>query len=149
MISQTKQKGFTIVELLIVIVVIGILAAISIVAYAGLQNNAKSSERAADAANIIKVAEAMNADNDTYPTTAAGMHATGGSAKLPANVRLNATPLTAAPAATEAAAGPSKSGDVKTYNWRSCGASNGITVYYFDPKSSGGGLKTVSAGVGC
>lgn len=35
-----KQTGFTIVELLIVIVVIGILAAITIVAYNGIQNRA-------------------------------------------------------------------------------------------------------------
>ena len=34
------HSGFTIVELLIVIVVIGILAAISIVAYNGIQNRA-------------------------------------------------------------------------------------------------------------
>jgi len=37
---QAKQTGFTIVELLIVIVVIGILAAITIVAYNGVQNRA-------------------------------------------------------------------------------------------------------------
>ncbi len=36
-----KQKGFTIVELLIVIVVIAILATITIVAYNGVQNNSK------------------------------------------------------------------------------------------------------------
>ena len=36
----SKKSGFTIVELLIVVVVIAILAAISIVAYAGIQNRA-------------------------------------------------------------------------------------------------------------
>jgi prepilin-type N-terminal cleavage/methylation domain-containing protein len=36
----TVKRGFTIVELLIVIVVIGILAAITIVAYNGIQNRA-------------------------------------------------------------------------------------------------------------
>lgn len=38
-----KQKGFTIVELLIVIVIIGILAAITIVAYNGIQDRARVS----------------------------------------------------------------------------------------------------------
>ena len=37
-----KQKGFTIVELLIVIVIIGILAAITIVAYNGIQQRAQT-----------------------------------------------------------------------------------------------------------
>ena len=36
-----KRRGFTIVELLIVIVVIGILAAITIIAYNGVQVRAK------------------------------------------------------------------------------------------------------------
>ena len=39
--SSARRRGFTIVELLIVIVVIGILAAITIVAYNGIQQRAK------------------------------------------------------------------------------------------------------------
>lgn len=39
--AKTNKTGFTIVELLIVIVVIAILAAITIVAYNGIQNRAK------------------------------------------------------------------------------------------------------------
>ena len=41
---STTKKGFTIVELLIVIVVIAILAAISIVSYNGIQQRARTSE---------------------------------------------------------------------------------------------------------
>ena len=37
---KKNAYGFTIVELLIVIVVVGVLAAISIVAYSGVSNNA-------------------------------------------------------------------------------------------------------------
>ena len=49
-----KQTGFTIVELLIVIVVIAILAAITVVAYNGVQNQARQSIREADMTTYYK-----------------------------------------------------------------------------------------------
>ena len=72
---KTKQKGFTLVELLIVIVVIAILAAISIVAYNGIQNRAKTTSAAATAATVVKKAEAANAIASTYPAAAADFSA--------------------------------------------------------------------------
>lgn len=53
-----KQKGFTIVELLIVIVVIGILAAITIVAYNGVQQRAKVTSANSDLMNLNKAIQA-------------------------------------------------------------------------------------------
>ena len=52
--AQPSSKAFTIVELLIVIVVIAVLAAISVVAYSGLQNRAKSTEIVTNLKNIEK-----------------------------------------------------------------------------------------------
>lgn len=49
-----KQKGFTIVELLIVIVVIGVLAAITVVAYNGVQFRAKTTQANADMSALKK-----------------------------------------------------------------------------------------------
>ena len=65
-----KQKGFTIVELLIVIVVIAILAAITIVAYNGVQARAHDSKREADGNGIKKALEVYRVANNRYPLTA-------------------------------------------------------------------------------
>lgn len=66
------SRGFTIVELLIVIVVIGILAAISIVAYNGIQNRAYDQTVTADLNGIAKGFEMYKTDNPggTYPLNA-------------------------------------------------------------------------------
>lgn len=52
--AWVNRKGFTIVELLIVIVVIGILAAIVIVAYNGVQKRAADAKTVADTVAIKK-----------------------------------------------------------------------------------------------
>jgi prepilin-type N-terminal cleavage/methylation domain-containing protein len=58
-----KQSGFTIVELLIVIVVIAILAAITIVSYNGIQNRAKESAAQSGAAQVAKKIALWQVDN--------------------------------------------------------------------------------------
>lgn len=67
-----KRQGFTIVELLIVIVVIGILAAITIVAFTGVQARARDAERASEAQSIYKAIEMYRADNGAYPLHSGG-----------------------------------------------------------------------------
>lgn len=63
------QRGFTIVELLIVIVVIGILAAIVVVAFNGIQNQAKTNAMKSGLSQYSKSIAAYYAKNDRYPTT--------------------------------------------------------------------------------
>jgi len=70
-IKSQSERGFTIVELLIVIVVIGILAAITIVSFNGVTARANATSAKAAAASAIKKAEAYNAEKATYPTTPA------------------------------------------------------------------------------
>ena len=62
-----KRHGFTIVELLIVIVVIAILATITIVAYNGIQQRARTSSRLSAIRSIQKGLEAYRAINGYYP----------------------------------------------------------------------------------
>lgn len=64
-----KMRGFTIVELLIVIVVIGILAAITIVAYNGIQARANAVTLQADLSNAAKKLKLYQVDHAAYPTS--------------------------------------------------------------------------------
>ncbi|MBW3568717.1 prepilin-type N-terminal cleavage/methylation domain-containing protein [Candidatus Parcubacteria bacterium] len=66
--ALSQSKGFTIVELLIVIVVIGILAAIVITTFVGVQKRARDSERKSDLQAMASQIEVYFADNGKYPT---------------------------------------------------------------------------------
>jgi prepilin-type N-terminal cleavage/methylation domain-containing protein len=61
--KNKRNSGFTIVELLIVIVVIGILAAITIVAYNGIQNRAKASAATSALTQAAKKIAIWQVDN--------------------------------------------------------------------------------------
>lgn len=69
MIRLNEREGFTIVELLVVIVVIGILAAITIVAYSGISNRAKVSALQSDLSNGSNQLKLFQVDNSNYPAT--------------------------------------------------------------------------------
>lgn len=76
-----KQKdmryGFTIVELLIVIVVIAILASISVVAYNGIQDRSRNSKVAADIGQIVKAIQLARTSRDTVLLTVTGSGCSG------------------------------------------------------------------------
>ncbi len=65
---KTKQSGFTIVELLIVIVVIGILAGLVITTFNGIQQKARDTERETDIKAIHAQVEAFWAQKGYYPS---------------------------------------------------------------------------------
>jgi type II secretory pathway pseudopilin PulG len=69
-----KTRGFTIVELLIVIVTIAILVGIVIVAYNGVQTKAKIAKIEADLNNVQKLVETYKTFNGTYPITNASLN---------------------------------------------------------------------------
>lgn len=144
--SRQQERGFTIVELLIVIVVIGILAGITIVAYSGITQRANQSKIQQNAASVQSVAETMNADNGFYPALAVGTSAqfglTGGSAstKLPNGI-------TVVPdAATSPITTSSGTSTVAYACLTTCTSSTGGRIAYWDPVA--GVVKYVYVGAG-
>ncbi len=70
--NNQKNRGFTIVELLIVIVVIGILASITVVAYRGVQTRSRNVTRTSEASQAAKLLTAYKSTNDSYPPIGSG-----------------------------------------------------------------------------
>jgi type IV pilus assembly protein PilA len=87
---KNGQKGFTLVELIVVMAILAILAAIAIPRYSAVQNQAKINADAATAQSIISACEIYDANNNTT-----------GAATLALN---NSTGLMATPAAPQSGA---------------------------------------------
>ncbi len=65
-----NKKGFTLIELIVVIAVIAILAAVLIPRFAGFTEDANSSGAISDARNVLVCLESLDAQND-FPDDAA------------------------------------------------------------------------------
>ena len=65
--KQGAAKGFTIIELLVSIAVIGILAMIMIVSYNGIQQRARDNERNSDLTQLKVAIEKYHAEESQYP----------------------------------------------------------------------------------
>ena len=73
-VQETKQdKGFTLVELLIVIVILGILATVTVFAVTGITNKGKTSACQSDAKTLQTAEEAYSANNGNYTAAQADL----------------------------------------------------------------------------
>ena len=151
----STSKGFTIVELLIVIVVIGILAAITVVAYNGISNRSKEAAAESAASSAVKKAGAFQSETGSLPLASTDL--TGAATTTSYNLNGVAFQATLAAAPTAPA----------TLVFRKCGTgapanqaaliagnTTGIQMVYWDygagSANSGISLGTVSgAGITC
>ena len=68
--AKKSEKGFTLIELMIVVAIIGILAAIAIPQFSSYRIRAFNSAAESDMRNIMNGEEAYFADNETYADVA-------------------------------------------------------------------------------
>jgi len=143
-----KDRGFTIVELLIVIVVIGILAAIVIVAYSGITARANLQKSVTNATAMRDVAESANADTGNYPAITGNFTTGTTSTHLPTGIspqKGGGTAGTTYAGIALAVAATTTTTSISTPSFLLTGtaaAPTGGVIIYWDPTLSTPGLST-------
>lgn len=75
--QMNNDRGFTLIELMVVVIIVGVLAAVAIPLYTGYIKNARTSEGVARVGAIMTAAKAYHQQNSAWPAsaTAAGFYA--------------------------------------------------------------------------
>ena len=76
-LPKRGEKGFTLIELMIVIAIIGILAAIAIPQFTNYKRRAANSAAMSDAKNLATAQEVYHTDNNTYASSTASLVGVG------------------------------------------------------------------------
>jgi len=150
-------------------VVIAILAAITIVAYNGIQNRAKTTSGNSLAANISKKIEAWNTVNSAYPTycqlvtnslsptgaaptagtAGAGTCAAGGSTAGSETKLDQVNSIAPATNATTSAQSGTVANGGTVVTLHNCSATLGYNIWYWDYSASTPAAVKVTVGTGC
>ncbi|HEU0266825.1 MAG TPA: type II secretion system protein [Candidatus Saccharimonadaceae bacterium] len=144
--NLNRSEGFTLVELLIVIVVIGILAAITLVAYNGVQQKAHTASAQSAASEVVKKASIYATENNgSFPadyTYLAGTNTSGTKITSSDPAFVSSTDVTFVTAAPTAA--PTSD---NTIYYAQCGSGTGGSATYWNFSTAA--AVTLKAGTGC
>jgi len=136
------ERGFTIVELLVVIVVIGILAAITIVSYTGITARANGAKALSNAQAVVSVAEAIQADTSAkYPVTTAEFASLASTARVPNGITIGVAAPTALNGTTTfqlftLTTNPSTGGKLVWWDYSTSAVSTAATSLYWGAANS-------------
>jgi general secretion pathway protein G len=73
--ARVRQSGFTLIELMVVIVILGILAAIAVPRIMSKPDEARVRAAQAEIAQLLQALDLYRLDNQRYPTTEQGLAA--------------------------------------------------------------------------
>lgn len=91
-LAQRSRSGFTLLELIVVITIIGLFASIVVVSTRGIGPRARRTRVMSDLQNIYKVAEALYNDTGRWPESIEAMVNAKGEDGLPAIASLDRYP---------------------------------------------------------
>lgn len=153
----TSERGFTIVELLIVIIVIGILATLVLIAYNNVQGQARDTKRQADALTLAKAAEAYKttSTNGSYPSINNGSPTSSGTYAYDIANMPNKT-VAVDQSVTDKINSNAPSSSNKDYIQPSycpaganSGSATGMKFVWWSETKNANGTPTVTTGAGC
>jgi general secretion pathway protein G len=72
-VSQRLQRGFTLIEIMVVVVIIGILGALVVPKLMGKPGEARITAARADISSLMQALKIYKLDNQRYPTTEQGL----------------------------------------------------------------------------
>ena len=79
---QSDETGFSLIEVLVVMIVIGILAAIALPNFLGQRQKGEDAGAKSDARNMVSQLESCFVDNDSYTGSGAGSSCLSGNSGL-------------------------------------------------------------------